>query len=200
MEFSSKLIENAVAEVSKLPGIGKKSALRVILHLLKQNVQDTVSLASAIVTLRNEIKYCQKCQNISDNDLCGICTSPKREQNIICVVETFKDIMSIENTGQYKGLYHVLGGLISPVEGVAPSDLNIQNLIERVQAEQTKELIFALSATMDGETTIFYITKKIKEFKIKTTTLARGIPFGSELEYTDELTLARSIQTRIIYE
>ncbi len=199
MEFSSKLIETAVTEISKLPGIGKKTALRLALHLLKSEQFQTEQLANALVKLRNEIVYCEKCFNISDDNICGICSSIKRDKNILCIVEDIRDILAIENTGQYTGLYHVLGGVISPIEGVGPEQLNISALVQRVQTEPVKEIIFALSPTMEGDTTTYYISKKIKALDIKTSSIARGIPIGGDLEYTDEITLGRSILTRTNY-
>jgi recombination protein RecR len=200
MQFSSRLIEEAVGEVSKLPGIGKKTALRLVLHLLKEDKDKTIRLSNSLVNLRQNIRYCVRCHNISDNELCEICISPRREQQVLCVVEDTRDVMAIENTHQYNGLYHVLGGVISPLERVSPSDLKIESLLERVKAEGIQEVILALSPTMEGDTTAFYITRKLKEFNVKLTTIARGIPMGGELEYADELTLGRSIQARISYE
>jgi recombination protein RecR len=200
MNLPSKLIENAVNEVAKLPGIGKKSALRLVMHLLKQDVPFTEDLADALITLRKEIKYCSKCFNIADEDLCNICLSKNRDTKTICVVETFKELIAIENTAQYKGLYHVLGGLISPIENISPEQLQIDSLVKRIEQENIQEVILALATSMEGDTTAFYLTKKLKEFPIKITTLARGLPVGGELEYTDEITLGRSIQTRIVYQ
>jgi recombination protein RecR len=198
MNFSSTLIENAVREVSKLPGIGNKTALRLVLHLLKQEEQNTLMLTEALRKLRQEIQYCQKCHFIADKNICSICASKQRDQQTICVVENSQDVMAIENTAQYKGLYHVLGGVISPMEGINPSDLNIDTLIERVHQPDVKELIFALSPTMEGDTTAFYISKKVQIPEIKITSIARGIPVGSEIEYTDEITLGRSILFRTL--
>ena len=200
MNLPSKLIENAVNEVAKLPGIGKKSALRLVMHLLKQDINFTEGLANALTTLRKEIKYCSKCFNIADEDLCNICLSKNRDTKTICVVESFKELIAIENTAQYRGLYHVLGGLISPIENVSPEELQIESLIKRVKSEETQEVILALATSMEGDTTAFYLTKKLKEYSIKVTTLARGLPIGGELEYADEITLGRSIQTRITYQ
>jgi recombination protein RecR len=200
MNLPSKLIENAVNEVAKLPGIGKKSALRLVMHLLKQDVPFTEDLADALMTLRKGIKYCSKCFNIADEDLCNICLSKNRDTKTICVVETFKELIAIENTAQYKGLYHVLGGLISPIENISPEQLQIDSLVKRIEQENIQEVILALATSMEGDTTAFYLTKKLKEFPIKITTLARGLPVGGELEYTDEITLGRSIQTRIVYQ
>ena len=197
MQLPSKLIENAVNEVAKLPGIGKKTALRLVIHLLKQDIKYTENLSEALNKLRQEIKYCQKCYNIADEDLCQVCLAKNRDQETICVVETFKDLIAIENTAQYKGLYHILGGLIAPIENISPEQLNIEALIRRVGQEKPKEIILALSASMEGDTTAFYITKKLKDFPIKITSLARGLPVGGELEYADEITLGRSLITRI---
>ncbi len=196
MNFSSNLIENAVREISKLPGIGSKTALRLVLHLLKQEEQSTLTLTEALRKLRQEIQYCRKCHFIADKALCSICESSQREQHTICVVENSQDVMAIENTAQYKGLYHVLGGVISPMEGVSPADLHIDTLLERCFAVDFQEIIFALSPTMEGDTTAFYISKKIQNPEIKITSIARGIPVGSEIEYTDEITLGRSILFR----
>ncbi|WP_226391326.1 recombination mediator RecR [Penaeicola halotolerans] len=202
MNFPSKLIEDAVNEISRLPGIGKKTALRLVLHLLKEDTSSSMQLAEAIVKLRTEIKYCAKCHNISDAEICQICTSPRRQQQLICVVEDTRDVLAIENTAQYQGLYHVLGGVISPVRGIGPSELKIEQLIERIKTAETpvEEIILALSPTMEGDTTAFFVTKKLKEFNIKVSTIARGIPIGGELEYTDEITLGRSILTRTHYQ
>lgn len=196
MNFSSKLIEQAVQEISKLPGIGAKTALRLVLHLLKEEEQTTALLAQALLKLRNEICYCQYCHYISDNPVCSICQSQLRDRSTLCVVENTQDVMAIENTAQYNGLYHVLGGIISPMEGISPTDLNIDSLLLRVQDRSVREVIFALSPTMEGDTTTFYLSKKMKPFDIKFSTIARGIPIGSELEYTDEITLGRSIVAR----
>ncbi len=200
MNFSSKLLESAVNEFSRLPGIGNKSALRLVLHILQQPVHDVERLSESLIRLRKEIKHCVKCNNISDQDICEICISVKRDKGLICVVEDTRDVMAIENTNQYNGVYHVLGGLISPMDGVGPSQLNIDSLIDRLKDDQVEEVVLALSATMEGDTTIFYLYKKMKEFNIRITTIARGIAFGGELEYVDEVTLGRSIATRIPYE
>ncbi|WP_304067307.1 recombination mediator RecR [Pedobacter glucosidilyticus] len=200
MNFSSKLLENAVNEFGNLPGIGKKTALRLVLHLLKESKEDVDTFASSIITLKNNIKYCKTCHNISDFDICEICNSFKRDHSLICVVEDTRDVMAIENTNQYHGLYHVLNGLISPMDGVGPADLTIDSLVERIKNHETKEIIFALSATMEGDTTIFYLHKKLKDFNLKISTIARGIAFGGEIEYADEITLGRSITTRVPYE
>lgn len=200
MEFSSKLLGHAVEEFAKLPGVGKKTALRLVLHLLKQPDGDVFRFTESLDRLKKEIKYCKKCFNISDIHTCEICVSHKRDQGIICVVEDTRDVMAIEGTQQFNGTYHVLGGLISPMEGVGPSDLKIDALVERVRAQEIKEVILALSATMEGDTTIFYLYRKLKEFDIQISTIARGIAFGGELEYVDEITLGRSIMTRVPYE
>ncbi len=200
MNFSSKLLEQAVEEFGRLPGIGKKTALRLVLHLLQQNEQEVYRFTETINTLKSNVKYCRKCFNITDEQDCEICTSPKREKDIICVVEDTRDVMAIENTNQYTGTYHVLGGLISPLDGVGPSDLRIEELIERIQGSGVSEVILALSATMEGDTTIFYIYKRLREFNLKISTIARGISFGGELEYVDEVTLGKSILTRVPYE
>lgn len=200
MNFSSKLLENAVNEFSRLPGVGQKSALRLVLHILNQSEQDVTRFSNALTDLKTQIKYCKDCHNISDHEQCEICTSFKRDRSLICVVEDTRDVMAIENTDQYRGLYHVLGGLISPMDGIGPSDLNIEALIERLKKDEVSEIILALSANMEGDTTIFYLYKKIKDFGIKVSTIARGIAFGGELEYVDEITLGRSIVTRVPYE
>ena len=204
MNFPSKLIEDAVVEISKLPGIGKKSALRLVLHLLKREETQTQLLADALIAMRTKTTYCRKCHNISDDELCQICSSPRRDQNIICVVEDTRDVLAIENTAQYRGLYHVLGGIISPLMGVGPTDLNIDSLLKRIEQanenEKIQEIILALSPTMEGDTTAFYLQKKLKAFSVKISTIARGIPIGGDLEYTDEVTLGRSILSRIAYD
>lgn len=200
MEFSSKLLENAVSEVSQLPGIGKRTALRLMLHLLRQPEEQTLHLAEALKKMRTDIKLCKNCFNMSDHDICDICANPHRTNEIICVVEDIRDVMAIENTSSFKGLYHVLGGKISPMDGIGPNDLNIQPLVEKVKSGVVKELIFALGSTMEGDTTNFYIYRQIEEFNIKTSTIARGISVGNELEYTDEVTLSRSIINRIPFE
>jgi recombination protein RecR len=200
MEFSSKLLEKAVNEMAQLPGIGKRTALRLILHLLKQPKEQTQFLTEALTNMRTDIKFCSVCHNISDQLLCEICANESRNHNLICVVEDIRDVMAIENTGQFKGVYHVLGGKISPIDGVGPSQLNITTLVEKVKSGKVLEIIFALSSTMEGDTTNFYIYKQIKEFEIKTSTIARGIAVGDELEYADEITLGRSILNRIPFE
>lgn len=200
MDFSSKLLENAVNEVSRLPGIGKRTALRLVLHLLKQPSENTSYLTEALQNLRNDVKSCQKCHNISDTVLCDICNNPNRNPEIVCVVEDIRDVMAIESTAQFRGLYHVLGGKISPIEGVGPQDLQIESLVEKAKTGEIKELIFALSSTMEGDTTNFYIFKQIETLNITTSTIARGISVGDELEYADEVTLGRSIVNRIPFE
>lgn len=203
MNFPSKLIEDAVTEISRLPGIGKKTALRLALHLLKQNEAHTEALTLALSRMRSEIKYCKTCHNIADDDECSICKSHRRDSSIICVVEDMRDVLAIENTNQYLGKYHVLGGVISPIQGIGPEELKIDSLLERIEknrdSEPVKEIILALSATMEGDTTSFYIAKKLKEKGVSVSTIARGIPVGGELEFTDEVTLGRSIMTRINY-
>ncbi|WP_190811506.1 recombination mediator RecR [Flagellimonas sp. S3867] len=200
MEFSSKILENAVYEMSQLPGIGKRTALRLVLHLLKQPEERTNLLAEALLKLRSEINFCKTCSNISDTEICEICANTKRDRNLVCVVEDIRDVMAIENTSQYNGLYHVLGGKISPMEGVGPQDLNIGSLVRRVKEEDVKELIFALSSTMEGDTTNFYIYKQLEGLDVETSTIARGISVGDELEYADEVTLGRSILNRVPFE
>ena len=200
MNFSSKLLENAVNEMSKLPGIGKRTALRLVLFLLNQPNSQTVQLSKSLIDLVDGIILCKNCHNISDSELCEICTNNKRDKSIVCVVEDIRDVMAIESTGQFNGIYHVLGGKISPIEGIGPNQLNINSLIEKVKSNNVSELIFALSATMEGDTTNFYIFRQIQDFDIKITTIARGVSVGNELEYTDEVTLGRSIIKRIPFE
>ena len=200
MNFPSRLIENAVNEFATLPGIGKKTALRLVLHLLKEDLRTVEQFSAAITRMRTDIRFCKSCHNISDLDLCGICENPARNKELVCVVENLRDVIAIENTGQFHGVYHVLGGVISPIEGIGPDDLKIDSLVERSAKGVVKEVIMALSPTIEGDTTIFYLSKKLGSFGIKITTIARGIAFGGELEYTDELTLARSIATRLPYE
>jgi len=206
MQFSSSLLENAVNEFAKLPGIGKKTALRLVLHLLKQNNSDVAQFSEVISKMRCEIKFCQRCFNVADGDICSICANSMRKQEIICVVETIRDVIAIESTQQYNGIYHVLGGVISPLDGIGPDQLNIESLANRVQKEKTEELIFALNPTIQGDTTIYYIQKKLSVShnglpqNIRITTIARGIAFGGELEYADEMTLARSLQNRLPVE
>ncbi len=196
-QFPSVLLENAVDEFSKLPGIGRKTALRLVLHMLKKSEEEVDLFGNTIIRLKKEIKHCKICHNISDVDVCDICSNPSRDENVVCVVENIKDVMSIENTHQFKGLYHVLGGIISPMDGIGPADLEIDSLIQRIQSENVKEIILALSPTMEGDTTNFYIFRKLGVKSIKITTIARGIAIGDELEYADEVTLGRSIINRI---
>lgn len=200
MEFSSKLLEKAVYEMSQLPGIGKRTALRLVLHLLKQPKEQTGLLSQALLNMREQIKFCQSCHNISDVALCEICSNQNRDHQLICVVEDIRDVMAIENTGQFRGIYHVLGGKISPIDGIGPSQLNIPTLVEKVKSGNIRELIFALSSTMEGDTTNFYIYRQIKDCEIITSTIARGISVGDELEYADEVTLGRSILHRVPFE
>lgn len=200
MDFSSKLLENAVFEMAQLPGVGKRTALRLVLHLLKQPEEQTTHLAKALVDLKTEVKFCKNCHNISDQELCEICANPSREKSIVCVVEDIRDVMAIENTSQYKGLYHVLSGKISPMDGVGPNQLNISTLVDKVKSGEVTEIIFALSSTMEGDTTNFYIYKQLENFEITTSTIARGIGVGDELEYADEVTLGRSILHRVPFE
>lgn len=200
MEFSSKLIEKAVDEMSQFPGVGKRTALRLVLHLLKQPKEHTQDLVKALQKMREEIKFCSNCHNISDSELCEICSNSNRDRTVVCVVEDIRDVMAIENTGQYKGMYHVLGGKISPIDGIGPDDLTISSLVEKASKGEVKELIFALSSTIEGDTTNFYIFRQIESYQIKTTTIARGISVGDELEYADEITLGRSILHRIPFE
>lgn len=199
MEFSSKLIEQAVGHFSGLPGVGKKSALRYVLHLIKQDTQEVANFAEVIKALKTDLKFCVKCHTISDTDICNVCANPLRNHNLMCVVQDYRDVMAIENTGLYKGVYHVLGGLISPMEGVGPSNLNIETLIKKVNTNEVQEIILALNATMEGETTSFFIFKKLAQYNVTLSAIARGIAVGDELEYTDEVTLGRSIINRIPY-
>ena len=200
MDFSSRLLESAVNEMSQFPGIGKRTALRLVLHLLKQPKSHTQKLSESLQQMRDEIIFCNNCHNISDKEVCEICNNPNRTKQIVCVVEDIRDVMAIENTSQYRGEYHVLGGKISPIDGIGPSELNIISLVEKVKSGVVKELIFALSSTMEGDTTNFYIFRQIEEYQITTTTIARGISVGDELEYADEVTLGRSILNRIPFE
>ncbi len=200
MIFSSTLLENAVNEFARLPGIGKKTALRLVLHLLKKDIDDVKNFSGAVLRMREEINFCSRCRNIADAQLCNICADRARKDHIICVVESIRDVIAIESTQQYNGLYHVLGGIISPLDGIGPAQLEIDSLLKRVDEEKTEELIFALSPNIQGDTTIFYISKKLKARPVKITTIARGIAFGGELEYADEMTLARSISNRIPVE
>lgn len=199
-EFSSKLLEQAVAQFSKLPGIGRKTALRLCLHLLRSEKEDSRQLSEAIIKMKEEVRYCQVCHNISDNEICNICADPRRENSLLCVVEDIRDVMAVENTSQYKGKYHVLGGIISPIEGVGPNDLNIASLIERIETGTVREVIMALPATIEGDTTNYYIYKKIKHLEVLVTSIARGVSVGDDLEYADEVTLGRSILNRIPFE
>ncbi|UJH92393.1 recombination mediator RecR [Antarcticibacterium sp. 1MA-6-2] len=200
MDFSSKLLEQAVAEMSQLPGVGKRTALRLVLHLLRQPEAQTQQLTEALSRLRKDIKLCKNCHNISDTEVCDICANPNRIREIVCVVEDIRDVMAIENTSQYRGLYHVLGGKISPMDGIGPSQLNIRSLVEKVKQGEIEEIIFALSSTLEGDTTNFYIFKQLEGVKVKTSTIARGISVGDELEYADEVTLGRSITNRVPFE
>lgn len=200
MEISSRLLQKAVEEMSQLPGIGKRTALRLVLHLLRQPEAQTESLSSALRELRSGIRHCRECHNISDTEVCDICSNPRRDRTLVCVVEDIRDVMAIENTGHYRGLYHVLGGKISPMEGVGPQDLTIDSLVEKVRIGEVQELIFALSATMEGDTTNFYMSRQLEGIPVKLTTIARGIPVGDDLEYADEVTLGRSILQRIPFE
>ena len=199
MNFSSKLIEEAVAAFAALPGIGKKTALRLVLHLIDQETAVSEQFADAILRLRQNIRHCDICHNLSDEKICVICADPRRKRNLICVVETIRDVMAIEDTGQYRGLYHVLGGVISPLEGIRPDDLTIDHLLERAVDEEVEEVILAINPSIEGDTTSFYISKKLKDRDVKISTIARGVSFGGELEYADELTLGRSIIGRVPY-
>jgi len=200
MQFSSQLLENAVNEFARLPGIGKKTALRLVLHLIKQDKNDVTQFSETIERMRNDIQFCSRCYNISDTALCTICKSPMRKQELLCVVETIRDVIAIESTQQFNGVYHVLGGIISPLDGIGPDQLTIDPLVERITKEGITEIIFALNPTIQGDTTIYYISKKLKGVPVKITTIARGISFGGELEYADEMTLAKSITNRIPVE
>lgn len=199
MDFSSKLLAQAVDEMAQLPGIGKRTALRMVLHLLKQPKEQTIAMAKALENFRTQVIYCEQCHNLSDVAVCEICASTKRDSAQLCVVEDIRDVMAIENTGQYQGKYHVLNGIISPIDGVGPQDLTILSLVDKVKTGEIKEVIFALSATMEGDTTIFYINKQLQDYPVTVSTIARGIPVGDELEYTDEVTLGRSILKRVPY-
>ncbi|HEY4149958.1 MAG TPA: recombination mediator RecR [Chitinophagaceae bacterium] len=200
MQFSSSLLENAVNEFTKLPGIGRKTALRLVLHLLKAEPEKVIGFGETIIKMRQEIKYCQRCFNIADADICSICANSMRHQEMICVVETIRDVIAIESTQQYNGIYHVLGGIISPLDGIGPSQLTIESLVARVAKEKTEELIFALNPTIQGDTTIYYIQKRLQGVPLRITTISRGIAFGGELEYADEMTLARSLANRLPVE
>ncbi|MEO5571252.1 MAG: recombination mediator RecR [Bacteroidia bacterium] len=198
--YSSKLLEDAVNEFAALPGIGRKTALRLVLSLLKRPVNEIEQFGNTIIRLRSNINYCKSCNNISETEICNICSNPKRDKNIICVVEDIRDVLAVENTSQYNGLYHVLGGIINPMEGIGPSQLNIESLVKKAESGIIEEVIMALSTTMEGDTTVFYLYKKLKPFNIKISTIARGIAIGGELEYADEITLGRSIINRTPYE
>jgi recombination protein RecR len=200
LQFPSKILENAVNEFSKLPGIGRKTALRLALHILKQDKESVDSFANAITTLRDEIKYCKNCYNISDSDTCSICSNPRRDHSLVCIVENVRDVMAIENTHQYQGIYHVLGGLISPMDGTGPDDLTIAPLEEKLRKGEIKEIIFALSTTMEGDTTNLYLYRKFQSYPVKFTTIARGVAIGDELEYADEVTLGRSLVDRLPFD
>lgn len=199
MNFSSKLLEEAVNAFASLPGIGKKTALRLVLHLINREVEQVDQFGEVIVKMRREIKFCKVCHNLSDEELCNICSDRHRDPQVLCVVESIRDVMAIEDTGQYRGLYHVLGGVISPLEGVGPGELNIDSLEQRIAAGEVKEVVMAISPTIEGETTIFYISKRLRDLEVKISTIARGVSFGGELEYADELTLGRSIVARVPY-
>lgn len=200
MNFSSKILEEAVSQVSQLPGIGKRTALRLVLHLMRQPEEQTDFLTGSLSTMRHDLKFCKNCHNVSDTDTCEICVSHSRDRSIVCVVEDIRDVMAIENTSQYRGLYHVLGGKISPMDGIGPQDLNIKSLVKRVEEDGVTEIIFALSPTMEGDTTNFYIFKQLEKLQVNTSTIARGIAVGDELEFADEVTLGRSILHRVPYE
>lgn len=200
MKYSSKLIADAVAEFTKLPGIGEKTALRLVLHLLKQDTEKVKIFGNAVTRMRSEIKFCRTCHNVSDHELCEICSNMHRDHSTVCVVESIRDVIAIENTNIFRGVYHILGGVISPIDGIGPDKLNIESLLNRVKSGKVKEVIMAISPTIEGDTTIFYVSKKLKEYGVDITTIARGISFGGELEYADEMTLARSIATRLPYE
>ena len=200
MEFSSKLLQNAVSEVAQLPGIGRRTALRLVLHLMRQPQAQTNQLSNALTKMREQINFCNSCHNISDKEICEICANPNRNQSTICVVEDIRDVLAIESTASFKGIYHVLGGKISPMDGIGPNDLNIQSLVKKVESGMIKEIIFALSSTMEGDTTNFYIYKQIQDTGITMSTIARGISVGDELEYADEVTLGRSITNRVPFE
>ena len=200
MQYSSKVLETAIREIAKLPGIGQRTALRLALHLLRQDPEEVHALSEGLRHLVDDVVYCQKCHNISDTEICNICADPKRDSSIICVVEDIRDVMAIEQTSQYRGLYHVLGGLISPMEGIGPGELNIRTLVEKAETQDIQEVIFALSSNMEGDTTTFYIYKRLAEHKVNVSTIARGLAVGDALEYADEITLGRSLQNRVPYE
>ena len=199
-QYSSQLLERAVEAFSQLPGVGRKTALRLVLHLLRQSTEDVDSFADAVIRVKHDVKYCKVCHNISDNEVCSICSDPRRDGSVVCVVENIQDVMAIENTQQFHGLYHVLGGIISPMDGIGPHDLEIESLIERVEEGMVKEIILALASTMEGDTTNFYISRKLKDADVKLSVIALGISVGDELEYTDEVTLGRSILNRTPFE
>lgn len=200
MQYSSKVLENAIREIAKLPGIGQRTALRLALHILRQEPEEIHQLADSLSHLVDDVVYCQKCHNISDSEVCDICANPKRDPKIICVVEDIRDVMAIEQTSQFRGLYHVLGGLISPMDGIGPSDIAITSLVNRIESEEIDEVIFALSSNMEGDTTTFYIYKRINNEELQISTIARGLAVGDALEYADEITLGRSMQHRVPYE
>ncbi|MBI3511219.1 MAG: recombination protein RecR [Bacteroidetes bacterium] len=200
MHYPSRLIEEAVEAFAQLPGVGRKTALRYVLHLLRQDEEQMKKFGNTFLKLQAELKYCRSCHNLSDRDTCDICSNEKRDHSTVCVVEDIRDVMAIENTNQYHGIYHVLGGIISPMDGIGPNDIEIDSLVHKVQSGQVREVIMALGATMEGDTTNFYIYKKLKEFRISVSTIARGISIGDELEYADEITLGRSIANRVPYE
>ena len=199
-QYPSQLLERAVEAFSQLPGVGRKTALRLVLHLLHQSTEDVDSFADAVIRVKHDVKYCKVCHNISDNEVCSICSDPRRDASVVCVVENIQDVMAIENTQQFHGLYHVLGGIISPMDGIGPHDLEIESLVERVEEGKVKEIILALASTMEGDTTNFYISRKLKDTGVKLSVIARGISVGDELEYTDEVTLGRSILNRTPFE
>ena len=199
-QYPSQLLERAVEAFSQLPGVGRKTALRLVLHLLRQSTEDVDTFADAVIRVKHDVKYCKVCHNISDNEVCSICSDPRRDASVVCVVENIQDVMAIENTQQFHGLYHVLGGIISPMDGIGPHDLEIESLVERVEEGTVKEIILALASTMEGDTTNFYISRKLKDTGVKLTVIARGISVGDELEYTDEVTLGRSILNRTPFE
>ena len=199
-QYPSQLLERAVEAFSQLPGVGRKTALRLVLHLLRQSTEDVDSFADAVIRVKHDVKYCKVCHNISDNEVCSICSDPRRDGSVVCVVENIQDVMAIENTQQFHGLYHVLGGIISPMDGIGPHDLEIETLVERVEEGTVKEIILALASTMEGDTTNFYISRKLKDADVKLSVIARGISVGDELEYTDEVTLGRSILNRTPFE
>lgn len=199
-QYPSQLLERAVEAFSQLPGVGRKTALRLVLHLLRQSTEDVDSFTDAVIRVKHDVKYCKVCHNISDNEVCSICSDPRRDASVVCVVENIQDVMAIENTQQFHGLYHVLGGIISPMDGIGPHDLEIESLVERVEEGTVKEIILALASTMEGDTTNFYISRKLKDTGVKLSVIARGISVGDELEYTDEVTLGRSILNRTPFE